>query len=150
MNKKALRNEDQCSRLWGDLQSYAEIRKLPGISKEEVRTKVNRTFDKLQSIALEVMSISGAEKTIWIVLDRVDRCSVMPGEKSQARHRAGRSLLRTMVEIAEKASPTVKILAVVNRADWHIDEEVDEIKSRQESLEVLTCFQSGELSHRDR
>lgn len=68
-----------------------------------------------------------AGKTVWIILDCVDRCHVMPGQSSKTSRKDGRSLLRMMVHLAEKSPVTVKVLAVVNRADWHIEDQADEM-----------------------
>ncbi|KAK2021281.1 hypothetical protein LX32DRAFT_605024, partial [Colletotrichum zoysiae] len=139
LNKRALRNEEQCRQLWADLQSYAELR------ADSAKTKPKDVTEKLERIALRALSMFDAGKTIWIILDRVDRCHVMPGQSRKTNRKGGRSLLRMMVHLAEKSSVTVKVLAVVNRADWHIEDQADELDGNiAGSMVVRTYRQNGE------
>ncbi|KAL3303785.1 hypothetical protein RB213_001158 [Colletotrichum asianum] len=139
LNKRALRNEEQCRQLWADLRSYADLR------ADSAKAKPTDVTEKLERIALAALNMFDAGKTIWIILDRVDRCHVMPGQSRKTNRKGGRSLLRMMVQSAEKSSVTVKILAVVNRADWHIEDEADEIGGKMAgSLVVRTYRQNGE------
>ncbi|KAE9566690.1 hypothetical protein CGMCC3_g17140 [Colletotrichum fructicola] len=139
LNKRALRNEEQCRQLWADLQSYANLR------ADSAKTKPTDVTEKLERIALRTLSMFDAGKTVWIILDRVDRCHVMPGQSSKTSRKGGRSLLRMMVHLAEKSPVTVKVLAVVNRADWHIEDQADEMDGEMVgSLVVRTYRQNGE------
>ncbi|KAK2049969.1 hypothetical protein LZ31DRAFT_256343 [Colletotrichum somersetense] len=139
LNKRALRNEEQCRQLWADLKSYDELR------ADSTKTKPKDVTEKLERIALRALSMFDAGKTIWIILDRVDRCHVMPGQSSKTNRKGGRSLIRMMVHLAEKSSVTVKVLAVVNRADWHIEDQADELDGNiAGSMVVRTYRQNGE------
>lgn len=139
LNKRALRNQEQCRQLWADLQAYAELRADPA------KTKPKDVAERLERIALGALGMFDVGKTIWIVLDRVDRCHAMPGQSRKTSRKGGRSLLRMMVHLAEKSSATVKVLAVVNRADWHIEDQADELDGEMAgNLVVRTYRQNGE------
>ncbi|KAI8306399.1 hypothetical protein K4K59_011500 [Colletotrichum sp. SAR11_240] len=91
LNKRALRNEEQCRQLWADLRSYADLR------ADSARMKPTDVTEKLERIALGAL-----------------------------------------------------ILAVVNRADWHIEDEADEMDEKMMgSLVVRTYRQNGERLYGD-
>ncbi|KAF6831284.1 hypothetical protein CPLU01_06841 [Colletotrichum plurivorum] len=145
LNKRALRNEEQCRQLWADLQACSELRADP------TETKPDDVTEKLERIALGTLGMFEAGKTIWIILDRVDRCHAMPGQsskttrKGRTTRKGGRSLLSMMVRLAGKSSATVKVLAVVNRADWHVEDQADELGGEMAgSLVVRTYRENGE------
>ncbi|RYP33461.1 hypothetical protein DL767_004739 [Monosporascus sp. MG133] len=137
LNKEALRNEVQFAELWADLQSYARVAESPDASAYEVQ----RTLEK---VALRALNLFDAGKTVWIILDRVDKCRAAPGPRGKSHRRGGRALLETLVRLVERATARVKVLGVVNRADWHVEEQADELGEEQEGNVVIRTFSQSE------
>ncbi|RYP48746.1 hypothetical protein DL768_005403 [Monosporascus sp. mg162] len=137
LNKEALRNEVQFAELWADLQSYARVAESPDAPAHEVQ----RTLEK---VALRALNLFDAGKTVWIVLDRVDKCRAAPGQRGNSQRRGGRALFETLVHLVERATVRVKVLGVVNRADWHIEEQADELGEEQEGNVVIRTFNQSE------
>ncbi|RYP03960.1 hypothetical protein DL765_010351 [Monosporascus sp. GIB2] len=137
LNKEALRNEVQFAELWADLQSYARVAE----SSDAPAHDVQRTLEK---IALRALNMFDAGKTVWIVLDRVDKCRAAPGPRGKSNRRGGRTLLETLVHLVERATARVKVLGVVNRADWHVEEQADELGEEQEGNVVIRTFSQSE------
>ncbi len=92
LNREALRNEVQFAELWADLHSYALVAKDPNAPTHEIQKK-------LEHIALAALNRFNSGKTIWIVLDRVDKCRAAPGRRGVSHRRDGRALLETMVHL---------------------------------------------------
>ncbi|KAF6802116.1 hypothetical protein CSOJ01_11809 [Colletotrichum sojae] len=116
LNKRALRNEEQCRQLWADLEACSELRADP------TKTKPNDVTEKLERIALGALR-----------------------QSSKIGRKGGRSLLRTMVRLTEKSSATVKVLAVVNKADWNIEDQADDLEGDiEDSFVVRTYRENGE------
>ncbi|RYP63895.1 hypothetical protein DL771_009070 [Monosporascus sp. 5C6A] len=137
LNKEALRNDVQFAELWADLQSYARVAESPDAPAHEVQ----RT---LEEVALRALDLSDAGKTVWIILDRVDKCRAAPGPRGTSHRKGGRALLETLVRLVERATARVKVLAVVNRADWHVEEQADELGEEQEGTVVIRTFSQSE------
>ncbi|KAI5460479.1 hypothetical protein BGZ63DRAFT_247756 [Mariannaea sp. PMI_226] len=131
MNKEALRHGQEFCELWAELRSYAQLAQSRDAPQYEVQQGPYK-------VALRAIDLFGPNRTIWIVLDRVDKCRLAPGQRG-SQHRGGRMLLQTMVHLVEQAVPRVKVLAVVNRADWHVEDQVDELgQQREESVMIQT------------
>ncbi|KAK3371087.1 hypothetical protein B0T24DRAFT_667819 [Lasiosphaeria ovina] len=137
LNKEALRvNRARFAELRAELEDYAHAAQSP-------RPRANDLRHKLRSIALRAVGLFDSNKTVWIVLDRVDQCRAMLYESTRNPHRRdGRSLLQAMVHLVEKAAVTVKVLAVVNRVDWHV--EGDELGAEREESVVVRAVSQNE------
>ncbi|KAK6506458.1 hypothetical protein TWF506_011366 [Arthrobotrys conoides] len=112
LNCHALRNEAQYVELCAEIQEY----------QGAARNESNKTNILLQNVALRVLNMFDPDKTVWIILDRVDRCEKV----SSLSHRKG--LLKALAYLVENARAKVKVLAVANGYDWGVDKQVDEIK----------------------
>jgi hypothetical protein len=75
----------------------------------------------IQDVALRVLKLFDLTRTVWIGLDRVDKC----GGRASSYQR--RMLVRALVYLIEKSKVKVRILAVVNEYDWRVQDEVDEL-----------------------
>ncbi|RYO75236.1 hypothetical protein DL762_010104 [Monosporascus cannonballus] len=98
----------------------------------------------LEKIARRALNMFGAGKTVWIVLDRVDKCRAASGPRGKSHRRSSRALLETLVHLVERATARVKVLGVVNRADWHVEEQADELGEEQEGNVVIRTFSQSE------
>ncbi|RSL74137.1 hypothetical protein CEP53_000477 [Fusarium sp. AF-6] len=131
-NKEALHHKEKFAELRADLQAYLRLAE----SHEASQYEVQRGLEK---VALRVVNMFDPDRPIWIVLDRVDQCKVGPRQRNASQRRGGPTLLRSMVHLVEQAVPRVKVLAVVNKADWPVEDQVDELdQQRKESVTIRT------------
>lgn len=94
------------------------------------------TTASLQKVALKALNLLDPSKTVWIILDRVDKC------REQSRKPIGRALLKIMVYLVEKAKPRVRVLAVVSGLDWSIDQDEDDLGAeRRDSIIQHVLYQ---------
>ncbi|KAF4462795.1 hypothetical protein FALBO_10392 [Fusarium albosuccineum] len=136
-NKEALRDKAQLDELLAKLTRYS---RLPRSPSEE-----NSKQDSLAEVVLRAVKMIPADKTIWVVLDRVDKCcdQLQADSPGGRRPRKGaRTLLRTLGSLTRGMATKVKILAVVNRADWRIEQEGDEV-GVEEGRVVIRRFSQG-------
>lgn len=113
LNRQALQNVAQHTELRAELQKYQRAAN----AGDESSTK----NALLQMVALRVLNMFDPSETVWIILDRVDRCR----DGSNINHR--KALLKMMVHLVENAKVKVRVLAVVHGYDWRVDEEGDEL-----------------------
>ncbi|RSL52150.1 hypothetical protein CEP54_011057 [Fusarium duplospermum] len=132
-NKAALHHEEKFAELRSDFQAYLRLAESHKASEHEVQ----RGLDK---VTLRVVNMFGQNRTIWIVLDRVDQCKLGPRQRSASQRRGGPTLLRSMVHLVEQAVPRVKVLAVVNKADWPVEDQVDELDQQRKESVVIRTF----------
>jgi hypothetical protein len=138
LNVEALRDEEIYVELWPKLQSYAEIAKSPEMPQNEVQ-------EALEGIALMALNLFDTRKVIWIVLDRVDQCRAPSRWRGNSQRKDGMALVKTIVRLVNQAKVTVKVLAVVNKVDWHVEEqEEDVLGAAQEGSVVIRTFNQYE------
>ncbi|KAJ6443245.1 LIM domain-containing protein [Purpureocillium lavendulum] len=136
INKTGMRDEAQFRELWAALQRYKAASESSGGRVREVKRA-------LEDAALRSLNMFGAGRTVWIVLDRVDRCRTAPGPGATLSQKDRLALLRSMVCLVERAAATVKILAVSNRVDWRVEEQEDELGQEREGSVVIRTFSQG-------
>jgi hypothetical protein len=120
LNAQALHKRDgsQYANLCTAIREYREAVAKAG---DESQKYSGETSVLLQKVALGVLNMFDSTKTVWIILDRVDRCEAA----LKTNHR--KKLLQRLVYLVEKAEVKVRVLAVVNGCDWRVDEEGDEL-----------------------
>ena len=117
--------------LWSQVQAYDDELCSPNHSLHKIQ-------EALDSVVLKAFNLLDSNEAIWIVLDRGDKCQ-LPG----LRHTGSRTLLRTMVRLVERSKATVKILCVVNRADWRIENDEADLGAEEDgTLVIHRCKQS--------
>ena len=91
----------------------------------------------MERIALRVIDFFEESETLYIVVDRADRCR----DPKAVDHR--KALLRMFVKMVEAARCTLRILAVVNGYSWRVDNYRDELGVRMEGR-VIVCREEKE------
>lgn len=102
-----LKDESQYSELSSELKIYRFICDEGKDSDKDIEAKLGA----LQNIAARIISFFDPSDTVYIVIDRVDRCS-----HRTSNHR--KALLDALVKMVEAADCKLKVLAVVNGYDW--------------------------------
>ncbi|KAF5590035.1 hypothetical protein FPANT_6127 [Fusarium pseudoanthophilum] len=119
--RNALQDKTQLDELLATLARYQTLSPVEGSHKQNL----------LQSAALRAIRMLPGGRDIWILVDRVDKCcDELPHSSPGGRRsrKAARTLLRALSSLVKPEGPTVKILAVVNRADWRVEEEADDFE----------------------
>lgn len=128
-NQHFLRNEKQATALRADLERFLDSHKRHGT--------VPAMEEPLKRLVLTALDFYAAEdKTVWIILDRVDRGDddvSWRGRRQRDVHR--RALLRMIACAVHETSATVKILAVVNSVDWDVEGLEDDFCRSKEARE---------------
>lgn len=134
LNKEILRKEDHFTELCVELGSYVPPSK-------DVEDRSREMQNLLMRVAVKVLNMLDKETTVWIILDRVDKCRPAPSREARSHHRKdGLALLRTMMYLVEHSKTPVKVLAVVNRSDWHVEEDVNDLEHSREASLILRRF----------
>jgi hypothetical protein len=129
MNREVLRKEDYYASLYTHLESMEQL-------SSETEEHRRERQEILKSAAVKVLDMLDPGTTIWIILDRVDKCRLPPRKRSTT-FMDGITLLKTMVYWAEASRARLKVLAVVNRADWPVDMAKHELGISQEGTTVV-------------
>ncbi|UNI23974.1 hypothetical protein JDV02_009759 [Purpureocillium takamizusanense] len=140
VNKGPLQDKPQFDEMWSALNSYEAAVSSPSGDRHKIR-------EKLRDAALRALNMFGAGKTVWIILDRVDQCRPEPHLITPRNYpgRDSRALLAALVYLVEQATVTVKVLTVVNRLDWAVEEQLDEFgRSKEGSMVHLPLLQCGQ------
>ncbi|KAF7936397.1 uncharacterized protein EAE98_002616 [Botrytis deweyae] len=102
-----LNDENQYSELSGDLETY----RLFGGEGKHSNENSEAELNVLQNIAARIIGFFEPSEIVYIVIDRVDRCSRNP-----PNHR--KALLDALVKMVEAADCKLKVLTVINGYDW--------------------------------
>lgn len=131
-DRLALQNDEEFAELCAITKEYTTWTKQENTNKKEYG---DTSYTFLREVALKVLKLLDQTKTVWIILDGVNRC----GGVHKSNHR--KSLMKTLAYLVEKAPATVRVLAVVNGYDWKVDEEVEEIGQPQGGVIIHTARQ---------
>jgi FtsZ-binding cell division protein ZapB len=134
LNKKVLRKEDCFTELCAELGSYVP-------PSDVVEDRAREMQNVLMRVAVKALDMLDEGTTVWIILDRVDKCQPAPSRTARSHHRRdGLALLRSMMYLVEHSKTPVKILTVVNRSDWPVEDEVDNLEHTREGSLILRRF----------
>jgi hypothetical protein len=125
---QALRDEKEYAELCAELRKYEDL-------SSNTTTKDMKEHDRmatLQKIAVRVVNFFEDSETVYIIVDRVDRC-IDP--KKDADHR--KALLKVLVRMAEGAKCNLKILAVINGYDWRVEDRRDEFGAEKNGTVII-------------
>ncbi|KAF5591276.1 hypothetical protein FPCIR_6158 [Fusarium pseudocircinatum] len=114
-----MQDKAQLAELLATLNRYQTLLPIEGSQKQTL----------LQDAAMRATRMISGDRNIWILVDRIDKCcDELPHDQPGGRRsrKASRALLRALSGLVQQDGPTVKVLAVVNRADWRVDEEADD------------------------
>lgn len=137
LNKTILRKEEYYTELCAGLQLYQQL----SCSTEDKSREMQRL---LKDVAVKVANMLDEDTTIWIMLDRVDKCRAPPSRRKTHHHhrRDGLALLEISLHLVEQSKTRIKVLAVVNKSDWRTEGVEDDLdQTREGSFVLLKCDQ---------
>ena len=135
-NREALQNQEQYAELRAELLDYQKAAMTSAQSDEDHRDS-DKISSLIQKVALRILNMFDPTKTVWIILDRADRCRF--GSRNGQRKR----LLKSMVHLVEKSRVRVRVLVVVNGHDWSVDEQADELGQTDPESVILDRVEQG-------
>lgn len=109
-NTQALRDDTQHAELLTEVREY-----------QRALSAKDGVLDPLQRICVRVLNLQSHVDTVWIILDRVDRCQLRHGDY----HR--NTLMQTVMRLVEKVEVKLRVLATVNGYDWQVESQLDEL-----------------------
>lgn len=108
--RQALGNDEYLAKLLANLKEYRST-SIP--SDQDTDEDAKRGL--LGRIAVTTLQAFEPNETVYIVLDRIDRCQ---GQNQSDQDQS--CLLNILIEAMEKAKCYVKVLAVANRTGWNL------------------------------
>lgn len=102
-------------------------------------------WEVLTKILVQSLALFDPGTTVWMVLDRADQChtsrdSFSPGRKHQQR----KALLKALVHAVENTGLVLKVLLVVNHADWRVENHADDLRQEKSNSLVIATFEENE------
>lgn len=111
--KRVLHQEELKAKLRDNLQRYLDV-------LNQGQVAFSRVQDPLEGLLLTCLSFyADGKTTVWIVVDRADRCRGTNRRKGWDVHRL--ALLRALARAVRKTSARVKILVTVSAVDWDVE-----------------------------
>ncbi|KAJ5928276.1 hypothetical protein N7466_007232 [Penicillium verhagenii] len=127
-NRQSLQNQVQYDELYAAVQRFHEL----PYSQYSTQEDLVHNEEALRKVALRALDMFDSRRTVWIILDRVDRGK---HARREANHR--KMLIKSMVRLVEEAKVKVKVLAVVNGWDWDAEKESDDFGQIKKSSVVV-------------
>ena len=128
--KHALRDTGQYAEFKAELHRFQDTNNRPKADE----------YDKtsaFQEVALRVMSFFEESETVYITVDRADRCRLV----LKTDHR--KALMRALVRLVEDARPKVKILVIVDRGSWPVEDHEDELGTKVKGKVIVRRVEQG-------
>lgn len=132
-NKQALRLPNVFDELKASLGAY--VRDQAGTGKFQRGSE-----EHLEAILLRVLNSFPVGHTVWLILDRVDKCQT---DADMKMHR--RALLKVLSRMVERSEVRLMVLAVVNTRDWDVEQFITEIQGEEyEARAMLLTYDEEE------
>ncbi|OBS26155.1 hypothetical protein FPOA_00098 [Fusarium poae] len=131
-DREILQDQSQVDEMLAKLNEYQTL----------LKESSHECHNALEDVALRALSNINQNKVVWIVLDRVEKCCshVEHQSPSQRRSRKGAlDLLRSLNRAVLQGAAVIKVLAVVNRVDWRVDDPQDDIWDIQNIVVKRFC-----------
>ena len=145
--REILRDKPQCDEL------RVELHKLEKYQHESQNSTDPDFEDKrlsaFQKVALRVIRFFDESETVYIVLDRVDRCCNL---RKEVDHR--KPLLKILVKLVEAARCKLRVLVVMDGRQWNVEQRRDELgeargqgqEGRRKKRVIVHMIEQGYLS----
>lgn len=130
----ALRDEKQHSELKAEL---SELRRYEDLSRENEKCEDDRVA-AVHKVALRVINLFDESETVYIIMDRADRCR----DWREFDHR--KVLLEGLVKMVEAARCKLRVLVVVNGYDWPVEEHKDDLGGKRKARTIVQREVQGE------
>ena len=126
--KRALRDKVKRDEL------RAEIHHLGTLVETNATThKLDKSaLTALGNVACRILNLFDPSQVIYIIIDRVDRCSDLEGKNDQRK-----ALLKMLVRIAETTHTRLKMLVVCKSCQWAVDEHQDDLEQKSKETVVV-------------
>jgi len=125
---QALRDEEEHAEICAELRMYEDLSN--NTSKDDMNE--DKRIATLEKIAWRVVNFFEESETVYIIVDRVDRCM---DPRKAADHR--KALLKALVRMVEGAKCNLKILAVINGYDWRVEDRRDEFGEEKKGIFII-------------
>ena len=133
--RQALRDEKQYSELQSGLRDFqVEVKGNTSSETHEIKLAA------LLRVASRVISFFDESETVYIIVDRADRCR----DLARADHRM--VLLRAFVKLVEIARSKLKILAVLNGYDWPDSKDLNDLREKVEDRIIIRRVEQKYIS----
>ena len=116
-----------------DEDRYAELRTELNKLNQTARDQYE-TVSAIERVALRVLDFFNESETLYIVIDRADRCR----DPKVADHR--KILLRLLVKVVEATRCKLKILTIVDGRSWPVESYQDELEAKKMERLVIRTF----------
>lgn len=126
--RHALRDENKFTELCVELRALQRCEESSEIVYEEYEEK---RLSALQKVALRVIDLFDESETVYIIVDRADRCR----DGGKADHR--KALLKSFVKMVEAARSTLRILVVIKGNSWSVEQRRDELGEKMEDRVIV-------------
>lgn len=131
-NYQALRNKSQSDEL------RAELYELQKYEHKDMTAKDER-LSAFHKVALRVVGLFDESETVYVVLDRLDRCCDL---KKRVDHR--KPLLKTLVRMVEAARCKLRVLVVINGYQWSVEQRRDELEEKVKGRIIVHTAEQGD------
>ncbi|KAL6823381.1 hypothetical protein V8C40DRAFT_247949, partial [Trichoderma camerunense] len=130
---EALQDDTQYAELHAEIQKYQKATETGG-SKHTLHDYSDVADTLLRKAAVRILKMVNQNKTVWIILDRVDQCKSSTKAKHQKR------LIKALVYLLENTTIRIRILAIVNGYDWKVEEQHDEFGASNQSSVIVDTY----------
>ena len=131
---QVLRNGIQTNELRAELDQLQSYQRL---GKQENMTEDER-LSSFCKIAHRVVNFFDGSETIYIILDRADRCCEFKKGVDQRKE-----LLKMLVQIVEAARCKLRVLVVINGGQWNVEQREDELGIKMRERVVVHIAEQG-------
>ena len=126
--RHALRDDNKFNELCVELRT---LQKCEELSKKEYEEYEEKRFSSLQKVALRVVDLFDKSETVYIIVDRADRCR----DFRKADHR--KALLNAFVKMVEAARSKLRILVVIHGNSWPVEKHRDELGEKTKDRVII-------------
>lgn len=129
-----LRDESQYNELRAELHKWND-------NEQETKSHLeadDRKLSALRKVIRRVICFFEESDTVYIILDRVDRCCDL---KKKLDHR--KILLKVLVEMVKVARCKLRLLVVINGDQWDVEQKMDDIEDKMEGRVVVHTLEQG-------
>ncbi|KAK8119829.1 uncharacterized protein PG998_004455 [Apiospora kogelbergensis] len=100
--------------------------------------------DALTKILVQSLALFDPKTTVWMILDRAEQCylpraQITPGRINQQR----KALVKALVHTAERTGLVLKVLLVVNNAEWKVEKHADDLGQKKSDSLVIGTFEES-------
>ena len=98
--------------------------------------------DIMKKIAMRIIKLFKEFETVYIIVDRVDRCNMVRPRKIDHR----KALIRFLVELVQTARAKLRILAVVDGGSWQLPEDKDDLGIKMDDRVITHRVEQARVS----